>query len=197
MYSAYKLNKQGDNIQPWCTPFPIWNLSLVPYPVLTIASWPAYRFLRRQVRWSVIPISFRIFQSLLLSTQTKVLAQSIKQKMFFWNSWLFNDPIDVDNWIPGSFAFSKSNLNIWTFSVLILLKPGLENFDCYSATMWDECNFAVVWTFFGIAFLWDWNCSVVTIEKRSPEWWWLKDKEGKSLWKQNKGSSEDWSEDLR
>ena len=40
----------GDNIQPWCTPFPIWNQSVVPYPVLTVASWPAYRFLKRQVR---------------------------------------------------------------------------------------------------------------------------------------------------
>ena len=44
MYSAYKLNKQGDNIQPWHTPFPIWNQSVVPCPVLTTASWPAYRF---------------------------------------------------------------------------------------------------------------------------------------------------------
>ena len=60
MYSAYKLNKQGDNIQPWRTPFPIWNESIVPCPVLTVASWPAYRFLRRQVRWSVISISWRI-----------------------------------------------------------------------------------------------------------------------------------------
>ena len=48
MYSAYKLNKQGDNIQPWRTPFPIWNQSVVPCPVLTVASWRAYRFLRRQ-----------------------------------------------------------------------------------------------------------------------------------------------------
>ena len=47
MYSACKLNKQGDNIQPWRTSFPIWNQSVVPYPVLTVASWPAYRFLRR------------------------------------------------------------------------------------------------------------------------------------------------------
>ena len=58
-YSAYKLNKQGDNIQPWRTPFPILNQSAVPCPVLTVASWPAYRFLRRQVRWSGIPISLR------------------------------------------------------------------------------------------------------------------------------------------
>ena len=59
MYSVYKLNKQGDNIQSWCTPFPIWNQSVVPCPVLTVASWPAYRFLKRQVRWSGSPISFR------------------------------------------------------------------------------------------------------------------------------------------
>ena len=74
MYSAYKLNKQGDNIQPWRTPFPIWNQSVVPCPVLMVASWPEYRFLKRQVRWSGIPISFRIFHSLLWSTQSKALA---------------------------------------------------------------------------------------------------------------------------
>ena len=62
MYSACKLNKQGDNIQPWHIRFPIWNQFVVPCPVLTVASWPAYRFLKRQVRWSSIPISFRIFQ---------------------------------------------------------------------------------------------------------------------------------------
>ena len=50
MYSACKLNKQGDKIQPWHTPFPIWNQSVFPCPVLTIASWPVYRFLRRQVQ---------------------------------------------------------------------------------------------------------------------------------------------------
>ena len=74
MYSAYKLNKQGDNIQPWCTPFPIWKQSVVPCPVLTVASWTVYKFLKRQVRWSGIPISFRIFYSLLWSTQSKALA---------------------------------------------------------------------------------------------------------------------------
>ena len=80
LYSAYKLNKQGDNIQPWGTPFSIWNQSVVPCPVLTVASWPAYRFLKRQVRWSGIPISFRVFHSLLWSTQSKTLASSVKQK---------------------------------------------------------------------------------------------------------------------
>ena len=74
MYSVYTLNKQGDNNQPWRTPFPIWNQSVVPCPVLTVASWPAYRFLRRQIRWSGILISWRIFRSLLWSTQSKPLA---------------------------------------------------------------------------------------------------------------------------
>ena len=57
MYSAYKLNQQVNNIQPWCTPFQIWNQTFVPWVVLTVASWPTYRFLRSQVRWSGIPIS--------------------------------------------------------------------------------------------------------------------------------------------
>ena len=54
MFSAYKLNKHGDNIQSWHTPFPIWNQSIVPCPVLTVASWHAYRFLRRQVKTVVL-----------------------------------------------------------------------------------------------------------------------------------------------
>ena len=68
MYSAYKLNKQDDNIQPWHTLFLIWNQSDFPCPLLTVVSWPEHRFLRRQVRWSGIPISWRIFHSLLWST---------------------------------------------------------------------------------------------------------------------------------
>ena len=61
MYFAYKLNKQGGNIQPWCTPFLIWNQSVVPCPVLTVASWSAYRFLKSQdrylkkARWILLP----------------------------------------------------------------------------------------------------------------------------------------------
>ena len=62
MYSAYKVNKQVDNIQPWHTHFPIWNQSVVPCAVIKVISWPAYRLLKRQVRWSGIPNSWRIFQ---------------------------------------------------------------------------------------------------------------------------------------
>ena len=77
--------------------------------------------------------------------------------VFLELSCFFYDPIDVGNLISCSSAFSKSSLDIWKFMVHVLLKPGLENFDHYFASMWDECNCAVVWAFFGIAFLWDWN----------------------------------------
>ena len=60
-----QLNKQSDNIQPWCTPFLIWNQSVVPCSLLIVASWCTHRFLRRQVKCSGIPISFRIFHVLL------------------------------------------------------------------------------------------------------------------------------------
>ena len=68
-----------------------------------------------------------------------------------------DDPTEVANLISGSSAFSKSSLNIWNFMVHVLLKPGLENLEHYFASMWDECNCAVVRTIFGIAFLWHWN----------------------------------------
>ena len=55
--------------------------------------------------------------------------------MFLELSCFFDDPVDVDNLISGSFSFSKSSLNIWKFSVQVLLKPGLENFEHYFASM--------------------------------------------------------------
>ena len=69
----------------------------------------------------------------------------------------FDDSTDIGNLISGSSGFSKSSLNIWKFMVNILWKPGLENFEHYCASMWDECNCVVVWTFFDVAFLWEWN----------------------------------------
>ena len=79
----------------------------------------------------------------------------MKQKsMFFWNSLAFSM---IQRMLAGSSAFSKSSLNLWKFMVHILLELDLENFEHYFASVWDECKCAVVWTFFGIAFLWDWN----------------------------------------
>ena len=77
--------------------------------------------------------------------------------VFLELSWFFDDPMDVGNFISGSSAFSKSSLNVWKLTVHILLKPGLENFEHYFTSVWDEYICAVVWAFFGIAFLWEWN----------------------------------------
>ena len=77
--------------------------------------------------------------------------------VFLEFSCFFDDPTDVGNLIFGSSALSKSNLTIWNFTVHVLLKPGLEDFEHYFASVCDECNCAVVGAFFGIAFLWDWN----------------------------------------
>ena len=158
MYSAYKLNKQGDNIQPWRTPFLIWNQSVVPLLALTVASWLAYRFLKRQVRWSGIPISWRLFLFVVIHTVKGLgIVNKAEVDVFLELSYFFDDLTDVGNFISGSLAFSKSSLNIWKFTVNVLLKPGLENFENYLTSVWDECNCVVVWAFFDIAFLWDWN----------------------------------------
>ena len=80
-----------------------------------------------------------------------------RSRCFLEFSCFFYDTMHAGNFISGSSAFSKSSLNIWMFSVHIVQKPSLENFQYYFARGWDDCNCAVVWTFFGIAFFRDWN----------------------------------------
>ena len=77
--------------------------------------------------------------------------------VFLELSCIFNDPVGAGNLISGSSAFYKSSLKNWKFTVHVLLKPDLENLEYYFTSMWDEFNCAVVWVYFGIAFLWDWN----------------------------------------
>ena len=101
----------------------------------------------------------------MLSTWSKALVNSVKQKRFFWNSFdfslfflygiliLFQHPIDVGNLISGSSTFPKSSLYIWTFLVHILLKPSLKDFEHYLASM---CLYSSL-NIFGIAHIWDWK----------------------------------------
>ena len=81
------------------------------------------------------------------------------EKMIFWNSCFSDDLADVGNLISGSSAFSKTSLNIWKFMVHVLLKPGLENFEHYFISVWDECNCVIISAVFGIVFLRDWNAN--------------------------------------
>ena len=160
MYSAYKLNKQSDNIQPWSsTPFPVWNQSVIPCPVLTDASWPAHRFLRRQIRWSDIPISFKNFPQFVVIHTVKgfSIVNEAEVDVFLKFSCFLYDPVNVDNLIFGSYAFSKSSLYIWKFSVHVLLKRSLKDFERDLSIMWNEHNCVVVWTFF-------WLCPSLGLE---------------------------------
>ena len=150
-------HNQGDSVRPCCTPFMIWNQSVVPCPVLTVASWPAYRLLKRQIRWSGSPIYLRIFQLVVVHT---VKGFGIVNKAEIYISielsCFFHDPADGGNLISDSSSFSITNLNIWMFTIHILLRPALENFKNYLTGMWDEWYCAVVLAIFGVAFLRDW-----------------------------------------
>ena len=155
MYSAQTLNKQGNNKQPWHTPFSIWNQSIVPRTVLTcfLTCIQISQEAGQEVWYSHL---FQNFPQFVVIHTVKGFGMVNKADVFLEFSCFFYDPMDVGNLISGSSAFSKSSLNIWMSSVHVPLKPRL-NFEHYFASMWEECNCAIVWTFFGIAFLWDWN----------------------------------------
>ena len=95
----------------------------------------------RQVRWSGIRISWRIFQFVVIGTIKGFgVVNKAEIDAFLELSCFFYDLADVGNLISVSSAFSKSSLNIWKFMVHVLLKPGLENFEHYF-----ECNWWVRW----------------------------------------------------
>ena len=136
------LNEQSDNIQPCLTPFPILNQSVVPCPVLTISSWPAYMFLRKQVRSFGTPIFLRIFHNLLWSTQFRGFSTVNEAEVDVFLEFLCfpHDPTTVGNLISGSSASSKPSLYIWKFLVHVLLKPSLKDFEHSLISMWNEHN---------------------------------------------------------
>ena len=92
--------------------------------------------------------------------------------IFLELSCIFDNPVGVGNLISGSSAFSKTSMNIWKFTVYVLLKPGLQNFEHYLTSLWDECNCAVVWAFFrGYPTLF---ISFTTRKPNKFSWWWYK-----------------------
>ena len=110
------------NLKPVFVPF------LVPATVLTVVSWPEYSFLRRQVRWSGIPISFRVVHSLLWSTLSKALVNETEVDVFLKFPCFLYNPVNVGSLISSSSSFSKPGLDIWKF-----LHNALHNAEAYSA----------------------------------------------------------------
>ena len=109
------------------------------------------------VRWSGSPISLWIFQFMIHTVRGFSIVNDSEVDVFLKFPCFFFDLTDVGSLISGSSAFSKSNLNILKFLFHILLKPSLKDFKHYLTSIWDECCCGVVWAFFGIALLWDWN----------------------------------------
>ena len=92
-------------------------------------------FLRRQIKWSGIPVRLRIFQFVVIHTVKGFGVINKAEVDVFLELLLCHDPADVGNLISGSSAFSKTSLNIWKFMVHILLKSDLENFEHYFTSM--------------------------------------------------------------
>ena len=137
--------------------FPIWNQSVVPCSNCCFLTCIQISQEAGQVVW--YSHLFKNFPQFIVIHIVKAFGIVSKAEIdvFLELSCFFDDPADVGSLISSSSAFSKSSLNIWKFMVHVSLKPGLENFEHYFTSVWDECNCVVVWAFFGIAFLWDWN----------------------------------------
>ena len=164
MYSAYKLNKQDDNIQPWCTPFPIWNQSVVPCPVLAVASGPANRSLKRQCQ---VVWYFHLFQNfpqfiVIHTVKGFGIVNEAEIDVFLEISCFFDHLADVGNLISGCSVFSKIQLEHLEVHGSHIAEAWLGEFWALHyiyiiISVWDEFNCVLVWAFFGIAFLCDWN----------------------------------------
>ena len=155
MHSVYKLNKQGDNKQPCHTSLSVLNQSVVRYRILTVVSWPVYRFLSRWVRWSGIPISLE-FSTVCYVHTVKGFSIVSETGRFFSGIPLFS-LWSSNYWQYDFSAFSKPSLNIWKFSVHVMLKPSMQEFEYNLTSMGDDCNCLVVWTFFSTALLGNWD----------------------------------------
>ena len=125
-------------MQPCQTPFPILNQSVVPCPVLTVASLPVYSFLRRQ-GGLVVPFLTNFPQFVVIHIVRGLsVVNEAEVGVFLELPWFLHDPMNVGNLISYSFASSKPSLYIWNFSVHIQLKPSLKDFENNLTSMGSE-----------------------------------------------------------
>ena len=152
MSSAYRLNKQGDNRQPCCTPFSILNQSVVSYRVLTLASWATYRFLRRQVRYSHLFKSLPLFV-MIHTVKSFSVVDKTEVDTFLEFPCFLHYQVNVANLTSDSCAFYKPCLDIWKFLVHRMLKPSMQDSKHDLSSMGVKCNCPMVWTFFSTTLL--------------------------------------------
>ena len=143
------MNKQGDSIQPWSTPFPIWNQSLVPCLFLPVASWPEYRFLRRQVIYSHLLKNFPQFVVIYTVKGFGVISKAEVDVFLEFNGcWQFNLCFLCLFW---------NQLEHLEVHSSCIAEAWLGEFEHRFASVWDECECAVVGAFCGIVLFSDWN----------------------------------------
>ena len=132
---------------------------VAPCKVLTVASWPEYSFLRRQVRLSGIPISFKSFPQFVMIHKVKgfSVVDETEVDVFLDFPCFLYDPANAGNLISGSSSFSKPNLDVWKFLVRIMLKPSMHDFKHDLTSIGDACNCLMVWTFFSTVLLGNWD----------------------------------------
>ena len=116
MYSAYKLTNEGDNIQPWHTPFPIWNQSVAPCFLTCIQ---VFQEAGQVVWYSHLLQNFPQYIVIHI-VKGFVIVNKAEIDIFLELSCFFDDPADIGKLISGSSAFSKTSLNIWKFSIHVL-----------------------------------------------------------------------------
>ena len=141
-------------MQPWCTPFPILKLFHCSMSGSNCCFFICIHVSQKagQVVWYS-----HLLKNFPVCCDPHKGFSIVNEADVFLEFPCFLYLTDVGNLISRSSAFSKSSLNMWKFLVHILLKPILKDSEHYFSSMWNECNCMVVWTFFSIAFLWDWN----------------------------------------
>ena len=150
MYSAYRLNKQGDSWHPCHTPFSILNQSVVPDRVLTVASWSTYKVSKetgKMVWYSHLFESSPQFVMIHTVKYFRVVNETQVDIFLEFPCFLY-DPVNVDNLISGSSAFSKPNLDIWKFFLCIMLNSKMQDFKYVLTSVGDEHSCLMLRTFF-------------------------------------------------
>ena len=156
-YSAYKLNRQDDNMLLYT----FISFESVSCPISSSNCCFLTCIQVSQETGKVVWYShlFRNFPKFVTIHRVESFrgVKKAEVHVFLKLPCFLEDPTNVFNLISCSSASLKASLYIWKFSVHVLLKPSLKDFEHKLASIWNECNCMVVWIFFGIAFLWDFS----------------------------------------